>query len=148
MLGWVTWLGLAIFSLALSYDFISEWLSPRLLSKSWFPGEPDLPPVAGEGDGGELTDESDRVVLALYGLGVSFLFIGLLDASPMNPGCLPYESFIREYVVRLMGAVTVVMWYSEGQDIVIPYHSEVRYTIGLMTLVIPLYIAACGSGVL
>lgn len=147
MQGWVSWLGLAIFGLTLSYDFYSVWLSPRLLSRSWFPGEPDLPPVAGKSEE-ELTDETDRVVLALYGLAVSFLVIGALDASPVEPGCLPYEAFISTYVVRFMAGVTMLMWYSDGQDIVIPYHSEVRYTIGLLTLVIPSYMATCGSGML
>ena len=141
------WIGLGIFSLTLAYDFWSEWLGPRLLSRSWFPGEPDLPPVAGDVE--EPTAENYwRVVLAGYFTGAVVLIIGLLDASSVEPACLPYANVVKTYGVGIISLATVFMWFTEGQHIVMPSHKGVRYTIGVLTVVIPMYMAACGSGVL
>ncbi|WP_226004115.1 hypothetical protein [Natrinema salinisoli] len=147
MLGLLAWLGIGIFSVALAYDFYTEWFAPRLLSQSWFPGEPDLPPVAGDVDDPG-PEEYRRVILAAYLTGAAILFIGLLDAAPVSPMCLPYTNFINEYIVGILALVTGFMWYSDGQGVVIPYHSEIRYTIGVLTVVAPLYMSACGSGIL
>lgn len=147
MLEVFVWFGLAVFSLTLAYDFWSEWLGPRLLSRSWFPGEPDLPPVAGEVE--EPTEENYwRVVLAGYFTGASLLIIGLLDASAVEPACLPYADVVKTYGVAVFSLATGFMWFSEGQHVVLPGHKGVRYTIGVLTVIIPTYIAACGSGVL
>lgn len=147
MLEVFVWLGLAVFSLTLAYDFWSEWLGPRLLSRSWFPGEPDLPPVAGEVE--EPTEENYwRVVLAGYFTGASLLIIGLLDASAVEPACLPYAEVVKTYGVTVFSLATGFMWFSEGQHVVLPGHKGVRYTIGVLTVIIPTYMAACGSGVL
>jgi len=147
MLNALTWVGLAVFLGALVFDFWHEWLSPRLLSREWFPGEPDLPPVAGDVDEPG-PKEYTKVVLAAYLTGGAILYIALLDVSPVSPVCLPYANFINEYVVGTMALITGFMWYSDGQGVVIPYHSEVRYTIGVLTVVAPLYMGACGTGVL
>lgn len=147
MLDFLSSLGLGVFAVAFGLDFYKEWLSPRLLSRSWFPGEPDLPPVAGEVEETKSRDV-DRVVLATYLTAVAFLFIGIIDASPVNPECLPYSGFINQYLVRMFGATTALMWYSEGKGIVISHHSEIRYTVGLLTLALPLYSKACGAGIL
>lgn len=139
--------GLLSFSLALGYDFYTEWLSPRLLSQSWFPGEPDLPPVAGDTD--EPKPENYlKVVLAGYLTGSTVLFIILLDKHPENIACVSYTGFLNVYVVGVFGLITTFMWYSEGQNIVMPYHSEVRYSIGVSTIFLTLYLEACGSGIL
>lgn len=141
------WVGLAVFSFALAYDFWNELLGPRLLSRPWFPGEPDLPPVAGEGE--EPTEENYwRVVLAGYATGALFVIIGLLDASAVEPACLPYAEVVRTYGVAILSIATGLMWFSEGQDIVMPGHKAFRYTLGVLTIIIPLYMAGCGSGVL
>lgn len=147
MLSFLSWIGLTIFALTLSFDFYREWLAPRLLSRSWFPGEPDLPPVAGEVDEAK-PEDIDRVLLAGYIAGITIVFIGALDASPVNPDCLPHSNFIQVYLVKAFALTTGLMWYSEGQDVVIPYHSEIRYIIGLLTVALPLYSKACGTGVL
>lgn len=147
MLSPFAWLGLGIFSSVLAYDFWSEWLSPRLLSQEWFPGEPDLPPVAGDID--EPTDKNyRRVILAGYITGGAVLIIGLLDASPIRPACIPYSGIVKTYGIGVLSLATGYMWFSEGQNITIPYHKGIRYTIGVITVIIPLYMAACGSGIL
>lgn len=147
MLDGPMWVGLAVFLGALSFDFWHEWLGPRLLSRSWFPGEPSLPPVAGDVDDPG-PDEYTKVVLAGYLTGAAILYIALLDAAPVSPVCLPYANFINKYVVGAMALITGFMWYSDGQGVVLPYHSEIRYTIGALTVLAPLYMSACGSGVL
>lgn len=143
----LTEVGLAVFLGALLFDFWRGWLGPRLLSRDWFPGEPDLPTVAGDIDEPG-PKEYAKVVLAVYLTGTAILYIALLDAAPVSPVCLPYADFINEYVVGGMALMTGLMWYSEGQGVVIPYHSEVRYMIGVLTVVAPLYMSACGTGVL
>lgn len=147
MPGLLLWIGVAIFSIVLAYDFWTEWLGPRLLSRSWFPGEPDLPPVAGDADDPG-PEEYARVVLAAYYTGGAILFIALLDVAPASPMCLPYADFVNEYVVGVLALTTGFMWYSDGQGVVMPYHSEVRYIIGVLTVIAPLYMSACGTGVL
>jgi hypothetical protein len=147
MLSFLSWIGLSIFGLALSFDFYREWLAPRLLSRSWFPGEPDLPPVAGEVNEPE-PEDIDRVLLAGYAGVIMIVFIGSLDAAPVNPDCLPHSDFIQVYLVKALALTTGLMWYSEGKDVVISYHSEVRYIIGFITVVLPVYSKACGTGVL
>ena len=147
MLSPFVFIGLTIFLIAFSYDIWSEWLGPRLLSRSWFPGEPDLPPVGGEGD--ESTVENyRRVIFAGYFTGSIFLIIGVLDALPIKPPCLPYSDVIKTYGIGILSMVTSFMWYSEGQNLVIPGHKGIRYTIGLSTIIITLYMAGCGAGVL
>lgn len=141
------WVGVGVFALTLAYDFWSEWLGPRLLSRSWFPGEPDLPPVAGDVDEPG-PKEYAKVVLTGYLTGAAILYIALLDAAPASPMCPPYADFINKYVVSAMALTTAFMWYSDGQGVVMPYHSEVRYVIGVLTVVAPLYMSACGTGVL
>ena len=147
MLDALTWVGLTVFTSVLAFDFWHEWLGPRLLSREWFPGEPDLPPVAGDVDEPG-PEEYAKVVLAAYLAGAAILYIALLDAAPASPMCLPYADFISEYVVGALALTTGFMWYSEGQGVVMPYHSEVRYTIGVLTVVAPLYMSTCGTGVL
>ena len=143
----LAWAGLLVFSLALSYDFYTEWLAPRLLSRDWFPGEPDLPPVAGDID--EPTPEDyRRVVLVGYFTGVVILFIAALDAASIETVCFPYGDLLNKYVVGVLGLATGFMWYSDGQGVVMPYHSEVRYTLGVLTVVIQLYLETCGTGLL
>ncbi len=147
MIGVIVWVGLIVFSITLAYDFWSGVLGPRLLSQSWFPGEPDLPPVAGEGE--EPTDENYwRVMLAGYAAGALLLIIGVLDAAPVEPACLPYANVVSTYGVSTLAIATGFMWFSEGQRVVIPGHKGVRYTLGVLTVIIPVYMAACGSGVL
>ncbi len=147
MVAVVLWAGIGVFTLALAGDFWTEWLGPRLLSRSWFPREPKLPPVAGDGeDPGP--EEYTKVVLAGYFAGGGLLFIALLDAGPIQPICLPYAGFINEYVVGAMALITGFMWYSEGQGVVVPCHAEIRYSIGVLTVLAPLYMGACGTGVL
>jgi hypothetical protein len=147
MLGAVVWGGVGVFSLTLAYDFWIGWLGPRLLSQSWFPGEPNLPPVAGRDD--ESTSENHRrVVLAGYFTGTAILIIGLLDASSVEPMCLPYANVLNTYGIAVFSLTTVFMSFSEEQNIVMPYHKEVRYTIGVLTVIIPVYTSACGSGIL
>lgn len=141
------WLALCAFTLVLAYDFWSEWLSPRLLWRSWFPGEPDFPPVAGDVDDPGPA-EKWRVITAAYLTTAVFLFVALLDATAANPVCLPYADILNEYIIGVLALMTGFMWYSDGQGIEIPYHSEVRYTIGVLTVVVPLYMSACGSGVI
>ncbi len=141
------WFGLGLFAIGLSWDFYTNWLDPRLKSKNWFPREPDLPAVAGDVEADGLKGR-DRVLLATYFPGIAILLIGTLDASSVNPACLPYSGFLNHYIVRAFGLTTGLMWYSEGQGIEIPYHGEIRYTLGILTVVIPLYIDACGKGVL
>ncbi|WP_273836879.1 hypothetical protein [Halococcus sp. PRR34] len=128
---------MTVFTGVLAFDFWHEWLGPRLLSREWFPGEPDLPPVAGDVDEPG-PEEYAKVVLAAYLAGAAILYIALLDAAPASPMCLPYADFISEYVVGALALTTGFMWYSEGQGVVMPYHSEVRYTIGVLTVVAPL----------
>ena len=147
MLGALLWVGVGVFALTLAFDFWSQWLGPRLLSREWFPGEPDLPPVAGDVDKPG-PKEYAKVVLAGYLTGAAILYIALLDAAPVSPICLPYANFINEYVVGVLALTTGFMWYSDGQGVVIPYHSEVRYTIGVLAVIAPLYMRACGTGVL
>lgn len=147
MLTSLTWLALAAFSVVLAYDFWSEWLGPRLLSRSWFPGEPDYPTVAGEGDDPGPT-EKWRVITAAYFTAAAFLFIVLFDASSARPACLPFADVLNEYVVGALALTTGFMWYSDGQGVVMPYHSEVRYIVGVLTVIVPLYNSACGSGIL
>ncbi len=147
MVGLLVWIGVSLFALTLGYDFWSEWLSPRLLSRSWFPWEPDLPPIAGEVD--EPSPENyRRVVLAGYFTGTAFLIIGLLDASPVEPMCLPYANVVKTYGMAFFSLTTIFMWFSEGQNVVMPYHKGIRYTIGVLTVIIPVYMAGCGSGML
>lgn len=142
----ITWFGLTVFLFTLGYDFWSEWLSPRLLSKKWYPREPDLPAVAG--DISEPTEENYRnVVLAGYFTGGAFLLIGLLDVSDVQPRCLPYSDIVKTYGIGAMSLITGFMWFTEGQNIIIPYHKVVRYTIGSLTVIIPVYMAACGEGI-
>lgn len=147
MLNLATVAGLFVFVFPLSYDFYTEWLSPRLLSQPWFPGEPNLPPVAGEIDKPD-PDDYFQVVLVGYFTGSAVLFIGLLDASPELVACLPYTEIISVYIVAIFALITTFMWYSEGKNVVIPYHSEIRYVFGTLTIVIPLYLHTCGFGIL
>jgi hypothetical protein len=106
-----------------------------------------LPPVAGDvEDPGP--EEYAKVVLAGYLTGSALLYIGLLDAAPVGPVCLPFADFINEYVVGALALTTGFMWYSEGQGVVMPYHSEVRYFLGTLTVLGPLYMSSCGTGVL
>lgn len=147
MLWALVWIGVGIFGFTLAYDFWIEWLAPRLLSLSWVPGEPDLPPVAGEVN--EPTPENyRRVILAGYLTGAIVLIIGILDASPVEPACLPYGNFIKIYGVAIMSLTTGLLWFSEGQEVVLPYHKGVRYTIGVTAIATTLYLNACGSGTL
>lgn len=147
MLGVLGWVGLSVFSLTLAYDLWGEWLGPRLLSRSWFPGEPDLPPVAGEAEDPSPENYS-RVMLAGYLTGSAFLFIAALDVSPVEPACLPYANVVQTYGIPFGSLVAGFMWFSEGQNIVVPGHKGIRYSIGVLTAVTPVYMAACGSGVL
>lgn len=147
MLGLLSWIGLIVFSVALEYDFWSEWLGPRLLSRSWFPGEPDLPPVDGEGEN-PTTANYRRVVLASYGAGAAILLIAMLDALLVKPTFLPYANIVKTYGGSLFSLLTILMWFSEGQTIVLPYHKRIRYIFGVLTVIMPLYIATCGSGIL
>jgi hypothetical protein len=147
MLNFLAWAGLVTFALTLSYDVWSEWLGPRLLSRSWFPGEPDLPAVAGDVD--EPAEENyQRVILAGYFTGGAILIVGLLDVSPIQPTCLPYADIIKTYGIGALSLVTGYMWFTEGQNITIPFHKGIRYTVGVITVIIPLYMAACGQGIL
>lgn len=149
MLTPLAWVGIVVFGFALSFDFWNEWLGPRLLSRSWFPGEPDLPAVGGDGNSDGPTKANYRhVILAGYFTGGALLIIGLLDASSIQPTCLPYSDIIKTYGIGALSLMTGFLWFSEGQNIVIPYHKGVRYTIGVVTILIPLYVAACGQGVL
>jgi hypothetical protein len=147
MLGLLAWIGLGVFSLTLAYDFWNEWFGPRLLSQPWFPREPDLPPVAGDVDEPK-SGNYRRVVLAGYFTGSGLLIIGLLDVSPVRPVCLPYADFVKTYVLAALSLATGFMWFSEGQNVVMPYHKGIRYTIGVIAVLLPVYMAACGSGVL
>lgn len=147
MLTPLAWVGVAVFGLTLSFDVWNEWLGPRLLSRSWFPGEPDLPAVAGDTD--EATEANHRhVILAGYFTGGAVLIIGLLDVSPIQPTCLPYADIVKTYGIGALSLTTGYMWFTEGQNVVIPYHKGVRYTIGVITVLIPMYMAACGRGIL
>jgi len=148
MLNFLTWIGLGVFVVALAYDFWSEWLGPRLLWRPWFPGEPDLPPVAGEVDEEPDAAEKYRVILGAYFAGGGFLVIGLLDVAPVSPSCLPYSAVLKSYGVGFFSLVTVFMWFSEGNNVEMPFHGVVRYVIGVLVILIPLYMGACGAGVL
>jgi len=142
-----TWVGVVVFGAALSYDLYRDWFAPRLLSKPWIPWEPDLPPVAGEGEG---EDESnpENVLLAAYLTGTVFFIIGALDVAPGDPACLPYAGFFETYVARLFAAGSALMWYSEGNNVTFAFYSEVRYAIGIIALAIPLYLSVCAGGAL
>lgn len=147
MLSLLSWIGLAVFAGALSLDFYREWLAPRLLSRPWFPGEPDLPPVAGEVEEADQEDVN-QVLLATYVIGIAIFLIGLLDAAPVKPGCLPYSDFINSYLVSIFLAAAGILWYSDGRNVLIPFHAGIRFVIGIIAILIPLYSKACGSGVL
>ena len=147
MLGVLEWIGLGVFSFTLAYDFWNEWLGPRLLSRGWFPGEPGLPPVAGDVD--EPTPENyRRVVIAGYFTGTAILIIGLLDASPVEPMCLPYANVVKTYGIAVFSLTTVFMSFSESQNIVMPHHRGIKYAIGVSTVIITVYTSACGAGML
>jgi hypothetical protein len=142
------WLGISLLFIGLSYDFYTNWLDPRLRYRQWYPYEPDLPPVAG---GIELSEEQrkhDRVLLALYLPGILLILLGVLDASSVQPKCLPAGDFFQSYGVAALSITSGLMWYSEGEDITIKYHSEIRYMLGLLAVLIHVYSKACGTGVL
>lgn len=146
-MNYLTWVGIGAFGLALGSDFWSEWLAPRVRYRSWFPQEPNLPAAAGNA---EPPSEENRfyVILAGYLAGGGFIIIGLLDASSIQPACFPYAEVARTYGVAAVSLCTGFMWFSEGQNVTMQYHKGIRYSIGSLGVLIPLYMSACGTGVL
>jgi len=136
------WAGIIAFSLVLVYDFGRNYLLPRLLSYEWFPGEPNLPPVAGEKE----TSDSDvaLAILFAYLLSISVFIIGVLDYSSARPECIPP----LQYVASIFALASGFMWYTDSKNLSIQYHSEIRYLLGSLSIVIVLYLGACGEGLL
>lgn len=142
-----TWAGTAIILIALLHEFYVEWLSPRLLSAPQIPREPDLPPIGG-GDDSTKNARRFNVYVAAYTTGGILLIIGGLDAAPFEPACLPYTDFLNTYISGALAFTTAIIAYTNSGDGSLRYASEVQYVIASVTVILQLYIRACGAGVL
>ena len=141
------WAGVIVFAAALFYEFCVEWVSPRLLSIPQIPKEPNLPPIGGEEDKATNVRRFNIYVAAYTTGGILFVIAGL-DAAPIEPACLPYTDFLNTYVSGTLAFTTAIIAYTNSGSESMRYASELQYIIASVTVILQLYIRACGAGIL